>query len=182
MEPENDGSFSRGVFLGFHVNLPGCMCVFLLVWNLVLFFHLEELGLVSFCMCFFAMCDLRSGAKVIAETSGFEHDQKNAGHNDRFLKRHLSKALRNGGWLVILFVFHCTQLGIKKTLRNLTMAPIFSSFGMKRPKSSFGVRVSSTQSKEKLKVGTPSKRVVHSMVHYVHMLNKHTLLYYVVLS
>ena len=29
MEPENDGSFSRGVFVGFHVNLPGCMCVFL---------------------------------------------------------------------------------------------------------------------------------------------------------
>ena len=42
----------------------------------MLFFHLEELGLVSFCMCFFEMCDLCSGAKVIAETSGFEHDQK----------------------------------------------------------------------------------------------------------
>ena len=42
----------------------------------MLFFHLEELGLMSFCMFFFAMCDLCSGAKVIAETSGLSMTNK----------------------------------------------------------------------------------------------------------
>ena len=116
---------------------------FVLVWNLVLFFHLDELGLMSFCMVFCWDVRFVFGSKSYLRNLSLDH-RTFAGHNDRFLKRHLSKALRNGGfWFLCFFscfffiLFHCTQLGIKKTLRKVTMAPIFSSFGMKRLKRSF---------------------------------------------